>query len=526
MLPVLRRADLAAAAMQTWQQMIQETKVLQEVQEATGKRLEDTKKCLSDARNGLETSKEEEKMTEERYREVQEWRDYMADLCACLKEKLPFIESMEDHLQELYDERVIQLVQEGLEHREAQEMADMASNAILETIAAEESLDEAGRIAQIAVRDLERTYHTSEDSEANERAICRGEKRKRRWQAALHGASQGDYDVEKDCPLEKMQLTSQLDEIQRTANEVFADVLPEMRCISSITARVEGWKARYSKLYDMAYIPDSLPALLAPFVRCEVLAWSPLCGTPLGLESQQWYMDIVNFGGSEEEHLVPELVRQVVLPVACRHIQKCWSPFVCSESKIVAEIVREMLVYVSIEDTEMQKLLCIVREKLKEAVDDAGVPPYTRPAFSGSEVVQSVVEVRFRRALHLTASLGCFTDILSSDVVRDLLLTELICERLLPYLRALTSYQPKSAVEKVVSLLSLVPSSLLSTSQCPIEFMQISEVLSAMGRSIEKQKRPRKREEDSRAFIESLVKWLFHFGKKETAISVQDAFSV
>ena len=261
-MPVLCRTDLAAAAMQTWQQIVEETEVLQEAQEATGRRLEDTRKCLSDARNGLETSKEEERTTEERYREVQEWRDYMADLCACLKEKLPFIESMEDHLQELYDDRASQLVQEGLEHREGQEMADMASNAILETIAAEDSLDEAGRIAQIAVRDLERSYHTSDDSEANEKAFRRGEKRKRRWQAAMHSASQGDYDVKKDSPLDKMQLASQLEEIKRTANEVFSDVLPEMRCISSITARVEGWKTQYSKLYDMAYIPDSLPTLL------------------------------------------------------------------------------------------------------------------------------------------------------------------------------------------------------------------------------------------------------------------------
>ena len=525
-MPVLTRTDLAAAAMQTWQQIVKETKVLQEAQDATGRRLKDTRKCLSDARNGLETSKEEEKTIEERYREVQEWRDYMADLCACLKEKLPFIESMEDHLQEFYDERASQLVQEGLEHREGQELADMASNAILETIAAEDSLDEAGRIAQIAVRDLERTYHTSDDSEVNEKAFRRGEKRKRRWQAAMHSASQGDYDVKKDSPLDKMQLASQLEEIKRTANEVFSDVLPEMRCISSITARVEGWKTQYSKLYDMAYIPDSLPALLAPFVRCEVLTWSPLCGTPLGLESQQWYMDVESFGGSEEDHLVPEIVRQVVLPVARQHIQKCWSPFVCSESKIVAEIVREMLVYVSIEDTEMEKLLRIVRKKLKEAVDDVGVSPYTRPAFSISEVVQSVVEVGFRRALHLTASLGCFTDILSRDVVRDLLLTELVCERLLPHLRALTSYQPRSAVEKVVSLLSLLPSPLLAAGQCPIEFQQISEVLRAMGRSIETQERPRKREEGGRAFIGSFVKWLFHFGKTETAISVQEAFLV
>ena len=234
-------------------------------------------------------------------------------------------------------------------------------------------------------------------------------------------------------------------------------------------------------------------------------------------------MDVENFGGSEEDHLVPEIVRQVVLPVARRHIQKCWSPFVFSESKIVAEIVREMLVYVSIEDTEMEKLLRTVREKLKEAVDNVGVSPYTRPAFSISEVVQSVVEVGFRRALHLTASLGCFMDILSRDVVRDLLLTELVCERLLPYLRALTSYWPRSAVEKVVSLLSLLPSPLLAAGQCPIEVQQISEVLSAIGRSIETQERPRKREEGSHAFIGSLVKWLFHFGKTETAISVQEA---
>lgn len=47
-------------------------------------------------------------------------------------------------------------------------------------------------------------------------------------------------------------------------------------------ARLEAWKAAQPRAYHDAYMGLSAPAVFAPFVRLELLAWDPLYGQRAG----------------------------------------------------------------------------------------------------------------------------------------------------------------------------------------------------------------------------------------------------
>lgn len=258
--------------------------------------------------------------------------------------------------------------------------------------------------------------------------------------------------------------------MQETGNSLFSDTLPIFGDLHSIKIEFENWRKRRRKSYDLAYIPESLPALLAPFVRLEILTWSPFHGSELGLESQNWYLEVESYGlEAEDDELIPALVKQVLLPAVKQQLSKCWTPFHFQLSLIASEMIREMLVYVQMEDPEMQKLLQLTQKKLTAAVGISGVPPYPKIALMSSEVVRNIVEIRFYRCLHLIGSIGCFHDVLPVSFLQKLLFEDLICINMLPYLRGIST-DPENALIKTLKMMDLIPKPWISQSSKCVNF--------------------------------------------------------
>ena len=65
-------------------------------------------------------------------------------------------------------------------------------------------------------------------------------------------------------------------EVLEVAPTVFADAAEEFASLEAVKAKLEGWKAAYAQDYQNAYVPESAPALFAPFVRLQLLQWDPL----------------------------------------------------------------------------------------------------------------------------------------------------------------------------------------------------------------------------------------------------------
>lgn len=75
----------------------------------------------------------------------------------------------------------------------------------------------------------------------------------------------------------------------------------------------------------------SVPALVAPFVRLEMLSWYPLVGGEVALDKQEWYGELEDYGlvgdgaptPQDEDHdLIPVLVSKIVLPLAVQLIDR------------------------------------------------------------------------------------------------------------------------------------------------------------------------------------------------------------
>jgi len=138
---------------------------------------------LAKASRRIERIKSEEEELNERYEDVQEIRDYVADLCACLKEKLPFIEEMEDSLLASYDiELTSTVLRNETADKEDQTIARVASESALEVLAADGSMEQVSNAAERVVLSTESSFDrpSGESDDLAEKLI----RRKRIWEGA------------------------------------------------------------------------------------------------------------------------------------------------------------------------------------------------------------------------------------------------------------------------------------------------------------------------------------------------------
>ena len=65
-------------------------------------------------------------------------------------------------------------------------------------------------------------------------------------------------------------------EVLAAAATVFADADDAFASLGAVKSRLESFKAAHPRDYGAAYLSDSAAALLAPFVRLQLLSWEPL----------------------------------------------------------------------------------------------------------------------------------------------------------------------------------------------------------------------------------------------------------
>ena len=87
---------------------------------------------------------------------------------------------------------------------------------------------------------------------------------------------QGGADTTDESDSEQAQYSRQRAEVLDTAASVFADADEEFGTLGAVKRRLEDWKRRQPEAYGAAYVSDSAPAIFAPFIRNELLAWDPI----------------------------------------------------------------------------------------------------------------------------------------------------------------------------------------------------------------------------------------------------------
>lgn len=63
---------------------------------------------------------------------------------------------------------------------------------------------------------------------------------------------------------------------------MFADAAEEYGSLSAVKQRLEDWKREQPAAYTDAYMSMNVAAVMAPFVRLELLQWDPVYGSTTG----------------------------------------------------------------------------------------------------------------------------------------------------------------------------------------------------------------------------------------------------
>lgn len=159
---------------------------------------------------------------------------------------------------------------------------------------------------------------------------------------------------------------------------IFEDTRPEYRSFDGMKVVLEEWKREYPKEYGDAFVSISVPKLIAPFIRMELMEWNPLkyiiststnqkgdemesehnerdstMDTAVDMESDiwcppklfvhcSWYRLMAEYGldeegtmkeGDPDDRIVPTLVASLVIPRLITVVEYDWNPYSKRESQ-------------------------------------------------------------------------------------------------------------------------------------------------------------------------------------------------
>ncbi|KAK9825809.1 hypothetical protein WJX74_009574 [Apatococcus lobatus] len=434
----------------------------------------------------------------DRYTFLQDMRGYVADLCEMLDHKSPIIEALQDSMSEL-QEHFAESYQSRVESDEAEEMepcsaavaaaldvlarggASAAATAAAENAAKEAEERQAGASGPVQLDELGRDMNVMARREAEERAQSRNAYLQQSLPLLGSREAQIGEDTTDASDGEVSHLASKKREILEAARAVFADADAEFSSLGAVKRKLEAWKAQQPGTYRDAYMSLSVPALLAPFVRLELLQWDPLAPGN-GFDSHEWHQELFDYGqpangqipaaGDADEDLIPKLVRQLVLPVAKRALSARWNPFSRRQTAAAKGVLELLLVYLPPEGSDvrasflegLQDVLTGVRERLAAAAAGTRLPPWPLAATAASSRAAVFVAARFSKVLRLLASIAAFSGVLAPQELQQLAFDNIIRKQVLPFIRASIG-NPLLATSRAHRLLQQFPAAWFSGGQ-------------------------------------------------------------
>ena len=356
----------------------------------------------------------------ERFELAQAARAFVRDLCEMLHDKAPLVEEMEEALRVAAERRT-----DTLAERRANDEAESAAQVEAEATAALGTLGrggdaaaaraaalQAGAAAVEAAAVVAAGGHAEPDEFGRDpTAMVRAQARRRltareRRQEAdeteaggrstIGGRSSGGSGSESDGGArEAFDATRHA--LLEAAQTALADAAPKFATLDAVAGFLERWRVAWAPSFRDAYVPQSAPQLLAPFVRLEMLAWEPLWGSegaPEAFDAMAWYASLFEVGtaaprdgtegatrGGELDDLVPSLIELVGAPILEHCVRRCWCVGDAHQAERLADAVRELLVYVPAERPSAAAVLEAAMLRLKEACDACvKAPPPCLPA--------------------------------------------------------------------------------------------------------------------------------------------------
>ena len=410
----------------------------------------------------------------ERYKLVQEFRHYVRDLCECLKDKAPLVEELEDHLGRLeeaaaaaYAERADADADD--ESAPAQAAVAAASGALARGAGEAGAKDAAAAAAAMAslaggaslppeLDELGRDKNAARRVNASRRASSRAARR------AKHPPAPGTWtpgQSSESSDGERVSLASGRAAVVGEAGTVFADADDEFSTLERVKTRLEAFKRACGRAYRDAYVGESAAALFAPYVRLQLLTWSPVrpagereedTAAGVALDEQPWFQELFDFGPpgggdavtDDDMRLIPRLVAKVVIPRVRRAVDTAWRPDRRRHARRLAAVLGELGPFGQDDAdvaTDLTMLHGAVALKLVQAAAAARVPAWAPPATAtAGELAQRCAAAAAARATRVVASIAAFAGVLPATVlVGPAVNTVLLCQ-MVPHLQSLAQH--------------------------------------------------------------------------------------
>lgn len=453
----------------------------------------------------------------DKYTFLQEMRGYIADLCDMLQAKAPIVEELEEHLMKLGQHRA-----ESYASRVAANDVDETEIASAAISAAMGVLARGGALAA-ATAAAERAQEAAEEQASSGSAIAeeldefgrdlglmrrqeeaeRAAKRKQRAaarKAAIVQTVQGNAEDHQgdtttdESDDEASHYRTRRTEILDTAGQVFSDADEAFASLRAVKGQLERWRGAYPEAYRDAYVSMSAPALMAPFVRSQLLSWDPLHGSQPGFDHQQWYEALFSFGMEDENvatngssnsadgDLVPSLVAQVVLPRAQHLLEAAWSPFSARASKQAAAVLGDLLVYVPADSARLQEVLRAVTAKLQAAAQTVKLPPWPSAATQACPYAHELLARRYGKAVRLLRSIAAFVGTLPRATLTNIAFNTIL-PQVLPYIRSASANAALTA-DRAQRLVGALPGIWLAAGSSSPNVKALVECLTSVARSM------------------------------------------
>ncbi|KAH7571202.1 hypothetical protein JRO89_XS05G0266800 [Xanthoceras sorbifolium] len=420
---------------------------------------------------------------------MQKLRDFVSVICEFLQHKASWIEELEEQMQKLHEERASTV----LERRAADiddefmevEAAVKAAMAVFSErgnsaaiIAAAKSAAQAASAAfreqtnlPVKLDEFGRDLNLQKRMDMTRRAEARQRRRARFDSKQLssmdvdgsHHKMEGESSTD-ESDSESSAYQSRRESLLQIADQIFSDASEEYSQLSLVKERFEEWKRDYSSTYRDAYMSLSAPAIMSPYVRLELLKWDPL-HEDADFSEMKWHSLLFNYGLPEDgkdfaaddadANLVPTLVEKVALPILHHEIAHCWDMLSIRETRNAVSATSLVITYVPTSSEALAELLLTIRTRLAEAVGSIMVPTWSPLVMNAVPNAARIAAYRFGMCVRLMRNICLWKEILASSVLEELALDELLCRKVLPHVRSITSnvHDAITRTERIVASL-------------------------------------------------------------------------
>ncbi|GMH10905.1 hypothetical protein Nepgr_012746 [Nepenthes gracilis] len=486
---------------------------------------------------------------------MQKLRDFVSVICDFLQHKAPYIEELEEQMQQLHKERATAI----LERRAADNDDELSEvNAALSVFskggASVSTIPAAAKAAQAAVaalkehrlpveldemgRDLnlKKRMDMARRAEARQRRKARSDSK--RMSSIANDSSyqriEGESSTD-DSDDESAAYQSHRELLLQTAEQVFSDAAEEYSQLSAVKERFDRWKRYYSSNYRDAYMSLSIPAIFSPYVRLELLKWDPL-HEEVDFYDMKWHSLLFDYGVPQDGNdfspddadadLVPGLVEKIALPILHHDIAHCWDMLSTRETKNAVSATSLVVNYVPASSEALKELIAAIHARLADAVTNLEVPTWSALVLKAVPIAARFAAYRFGVAVRLMRNICLWKDILALPVLENLALDQLLAGKILPHVRTLKSdvHDAIARTERVIDSLSGVWAGPSVTGTRSHKLQLLVDYVLMLGKALEKRHSSGMAETETSGLARRLKKMLVELNEYDEARALSRTF--